>query len=298
MDDNKEKNDVRMSGVALTRREWLWSLGAAAALAGCSGAPGEVSAEQGATAGGSALPPGLYLPSPEHLAHALVNDNRFVPIPPGTETEYVRPRAGPFVPQAFAADDYAIIRRWVEIILGEDLKNSQAKPVPGEPATIFDEVAEWIDLVVASAPAVRAEARALTADQRAVAAGFFESEEPLRELETFEPETICREGLAWVREECRRRFSTSFSHVGARDQVELVSSVSDARQNSAPNSGTHFFDFLKAESIRGFYTSSRGLKELDYKGHSFYAESPGCALEPHADGGSEAVVNSAAIVGH
>ena len=51
-----------------------------------------------------------------------------------------------------------------------------------------------------------------------------------------------------------------------------------ARIRSAANAGTRFYDLLKAESIRGFYTSRRGLKELDFKGNSFYAESPGCGI--------------------
>jgi len=30
----------------------------------------------------------------------------------------------------------------------------------------------------------------------------------------------------------------------------------------------------------GFYTSKEGLKELDYKGNSFYSVSPGCDHQP------------------
>jgi hypothetical protein len=33
--------------------------------------------------------------------------------------------------------------------------------------------------------------------------------------------------------------------------------------------------------IRGFYTSRLGLKELDYKGNAFYAESPSCPNKEH-----------------
>ena len=65
------------------------------------------------------------------------------------------------MPQAFAREEFPVIRRLVEIILGEDLKSPEETPVPGAPATIYDEVAEWIDLVVASAPAVRAQALSL-----------------------------------------------------------------------------------------------------------------------------------------
>ena len=257
------------------------SLGSAVVLAGYSGAPGEAAA-QSAAPGSSALPPGLFLPSLDHLTHVLTSDGPFHPIPPGAETEYVRPRSGPFVPQGFAQEEFPVIRRLVEIILGEDLKNPEETPAPGAPASVCDEVAEWIDLVVASAPAVRALALNLPADQRALAVAYFGTEDPVRELETAEPERVSREGLAWLGEESRRRFAKDFLDAAPAEQVELVSSVSDTRTDkTAANAGTRFYDLLKAESIRGFYTSRRGLKELDFKGNSFYPESPGCALTPH-----------------
>ena len=115
-----------------------------------------------------------------------------------------------------------------------------------------------------------------------MAVAYFGSEEPLRELETFEPERICRDGLAWLVEESRRRFAKNFLDATPAEQVELVGAVSDARPDEpVANAGTRFYHFLKTESIRGFYTSRRGLKELDYKGNSFYAQSPGCTLAPH-----------------
>ena len=210
MDDARNKIDACRPGGAITRREWLLSLGSAVVLAGCSGAPGEA-ATQLAAPGASALPPGLFLPSLDHLTHALTSDDPFHPIPPGAETEYVRPRSGSFVPQAFAREEFPVIRRLVEIILGEDLKNSEETHAPGAPASICDEVAEWIDLVVASAPTVRALALNLPADQRALAVAYFGTEEPVRELETAEPERVCREGLTWLGEESRRRFDEEFS---------------------------------------------------------------------------------------
>jgi hypothetical protein len=281
MDDAKNPIDEGKPGAAITRREWLLSLGSAVVLAGTSGAPGEAAPAQAATPGASTLPPGLFAPSLDHLTHALTRDDPFLPIPPGAETEYVRPRSGPFVPQALAREEFPVIRRLVEIILGEDLKNSEETPVSGAPASIYDEVSEWIDLVVSSAPAVRKLALNLPPEQRALAVAFFGTDEPVRELETFEPERVCREGLGWLAEESRRRFAKDFLNAAPAEQVELVSSVSDARPDKAATSaGTRFYDFLKAESIRGFYTSRRGLKEIDYKGNAFYAESPGCALTP------------------
>ena len=277
MDEAKNKtNQAVTPGPALTRREWLLSLGSAVVLSGFRGVPEEAAKEAHASL---ILPPGLYRPSLDHLTDALSSDGPFVSAQPGARTEYVRPRSGPFVPQAFAPNEYAVVRRLVEIILGEDLKNSSAKPAVGAPASIYDEVAGWIDLVVSSAPAVRKLARNLPADQRSLAVAYFGNEEPVLQVETFEPERICRDGLAWLGEESRRRFAKGFLDVDASSQTELVQAISDARADrSTTHGGTRLFDFLKEETVRGFYTSRQGLKELDYKGNSFYGQAPSCGL--------------------
>jgi len=278
MDDAKKKTGQEVTaGAALTRREWLLSLGSAAVLAGFRGVPAE--ATQRAHASRVQLPPGLYQPSLDHLSHALSSDGPFVSVPPGAETEYVRPRSGPFVPQAFAPNDYAVLKRLVEIILGEDLKSATQTSASGGPASIYDEVAEWIDLVVSSAPSTRTLARNLPADQRALAVAFFGSQELVSSLESFDPERLCQEGLAWLGEESQRRFRKGFLDVDASSQAELVQVISDARPDrSTTHAGARLFHFLKEETIRGFYTSGLGLKELDSQGNSFYGKSPGCSL--------------------
>ena len=277
MDEEKDKIEKEEAGPALTRREWLLGVGPAVVLARISGSLPIT--DQELQAAHTSLPPGLYAPSFDHLSHVLANENAFLPVPSGSATEYVRPRAGPFAAQGFAPEEFRVVRRLTEIILGEDLKNSQAKPEHEAAANIYDEVAEWIDLVVASAPKTRAAARNLTAEQRALAVAYFGSEEPVLELEMLEPERICREGLAWLEEESHRRFAKSFLEASASEQVEVVQAISDARpDNSAVHAGTRLFDFLKVESIRAFYTSRMGLKELDYKGNTFYGEPPGCGL--------------------
>jgi hypothetical protein len=278
MDNDKTKTDQPiMPRVVLTRRGWLMSFGSMVVLPGFRDLPGFV--DQNSRAASAPLPPGLYQPSLDHLTHALSSNGPFVSAPLGAETEYVRPRSVPFVPQAFAPHDFAVMRRLVEIILGEDLKGAEEKPVPSRPAGIYDEVAEWIDLVVASAPRVRTAARNLPADQRALAVAYFGSAEPVRYLESFEPERLCRDGLAWIGEESQRRFAKGFLDVDVSSQVELVQATSDTRSDkSTTHAGTHLFDFLKEETIRGFYTSRVGLKEIDYRGNSFYGQSPGCGL--------------------
>ncbi len=277
MGESRNKSDERKPGVALTRREWLMSLGSAVVLSGFRGAPGLVQADSHPAR--APLPPGLYEPSLDHLSHALDSKGAFLPIPPGAATEYDRPHSGVFVPQAFTQEEFAVVRRLVEIILGEDLKNASERLAPGAPASIYDEVAEWIDLVVTSAPGTRTVALNLPADQRALAIAYFGSEEPVRYLESFEPESVCREGLAWLGEESQRRIAKGFLDVDAGGQAELVRAISDARPDrSATHAGTRLFHFLKEETIRAFYTSRMGLKELDDHGNSFYGQPPGCGL--------------------
>ena len=284
MDDEKEKNEKEGFGSALTRREWLHGLGRAVVLSNFPDALQKALQEHEAAK--AALPAGLYAPSFDHLSHVLSNESAFLPIPPGSETEYVRPRTASFTPQCLTPQEFSVVRRLTEIILGEDLKSSQEKLERSAPGDIYNEVAEWIDLIVASAAKTRAAARNLTAEQRALAAAYFGSEEPVRELETFEPERICREGLTWLEEESQRRFAKGFLDAGSTAQAELVQAMSDARPDtSVVNAGTRLFDFLKGECIRGFYTSRIGLKELDYKGSAFYAGSPGCGLAEKSDPG-------------
>jgi hypothetical protein len=272
----------------LSRRDWLLNLGSAVILSGFAGMPGE--SQQSEHTSATALPPGLYTPSIDHVTHALNQDGPFFSIPPGAETQFVRPRSGPFLPQAFSFEEFTVIRRLVELILGEDLKTATAQQAAGAPASLYDEVAEWIDLVVFSSPGVRAAARNLTPEQRALAVAYFTSEEPVQELETFEPERICMEGLAWLQQEIQRKFFRTFLTAPPATQLELLAAISDSRPDPAvSNAGTLFFAFLKAEAIRGYYTSRWGLKELNYTGNSFYGQSPGCGSHASPDGDTSPV---------
>ena len=279
-DDRKFEEEQTVAG--LSRRDWLLNFGSAVILSGFAGMPGESQQTEHAVA--TALPPGLYTPSMDHVAHALNREGLFFPIPPGAETEFVRPRSGPFLPQAFSSEEFPVIRRLVELILGENMKTAPAQTVLGAADILYDEVAAWIDLVVFSGPRVRAAARNLTPEQRALAVAYFTNEEPVHELEIFEPERICKEGLAWLQQESELRSFRTFLTVPPAMQLELVSSICDSRPNLAVrHAGTWFFDFLKAEAIRGYYTSRLGLKELNYTGNSFYGQSPGCGHQSSSD---------------
>jgi hypothetical protein len=260
----KEKQDepvTEKEAAELTRREWLLRLGEITALAGVAGLVPEMAttlagAEQQVAV---ALPPGLYEPSPKHLIHALSGQGAAV-IPPGSETDYVQPRQGPFHPQFFSSDEFRAVARLVEILLGK------------VDAGALAETAEWLDLRFYSAAGVREAARWLDPLHRALAVAYY-GEARVFESETSDPQSIARAGLAALQEHCRARLGGAFLELPTAEQADVVRRISRAPQESPQR---RFYDLLRREAIRGYYTSRRGLKELDYKGNSYYSQCPGC----------------------
>lgn len=258
------------------RRRWLLRLGETAVLLGFSGAVSDAKLDT-PTAVASApadatLPPGLYEPSNDHLSHALSSEARFLPAPEGSETDYLRPPAGPFRPQFLSQEEFKTVRRMIELIIGE----------PAALSGTVDEVAEWIDLRLSNATAVREAAQRLAPDHRALAVAYY-GPGRVQEAETADPPKTCRDGLRWVEGESRRLHQKSFLLLEESLQMRLLEAISDNRPDrSEENAGTRFFRWLKGEIIRGYYTSQAGLKELDYKGNAFYAEPPGCDGHDHS----------------
>jgi hypothetical protein len=179
---------------------------------------------------------------------------RYHPIPPGCPTGYLRPANAPFEPRFFSKSEFPLLRRLTQLLLGEDSEDSP----------IISEVAEWIDLRVASAAgALLAEAR-LDPLHRALADAYFGSSRSPAANEN--AGDVCREGMASIRSRALTTYSKDFLSLAMEQQIAILDSASDTR----------FFSFLKAEIVRGFYTSETGLRELDFKGNAFYARSPGC----------------------
>lgn len=216
-----------------TRRAWILRLGGATVLSGVSGAVLDAAEEP-------KLPPGLYQPSLQHLAHSL--------------KAATSPRSLPFPPQYFAAEDYNLIQDLVSLVLGEE---PSTPPVP--------EITVWIDMIVGRSAEVCAAARALSATQRRLAMAYY-GQEAVLELETEEPQRICRDGLAALKRE-------GFQ---ALDQPAQLARLADLEK-----SGNSFLAWIKRRTLDGFYTSKEGLQELDYKGNASYAESPGCKHQQH-----------------
>ena len=228
-----------------TRRQWLIRVAGGTVLAGWSGV--DLTAAE--------LPPGIYDPSRDHLGHALAGH----PMDPGGETELVQVLTGTFQPAFFQPDQYRTLLQLTAIILGEP---------PDAP--IVREIAEWIDLTVSEAAAVRAAAHSLSPAHRTLAIHYYGAEE-VHKLEEFDAQKVVRAGLAWLDVESHE--PRGFGALNSERQLALVHGISEAKSD---NPGTHLFSYLKVRVADGFYTSRAGLTELGYRGNAFYASPPGC----------------------
>ena len=255
----KEEKSADKTATELTRREWLLRLGEFTALAGVAGLAPPIALSLGLTQQqAAALPAGLYEPSPKHLIHAL--SSRALPIiPPGSETDYVQPRQGPYQPQFFSQEEFQIVTRLAEILLGKVDQGALA------------ETAEWLDLRFHSAAGVREAARRLDPLHRALAVAYY-GEAHVVELETSDPQAIARAGLAALQERAQK-LGRPFFQLPASQQADLVRDMSQQPEETPLR---RFCDLLRREAIHGYYTSQAGLKELDYKGNAYYTQCPGC----------------------
>ena len=234
----------------LTRRRWLMQLGGGVALVGWAG---DLDAAE--------LPAGVYEASREHLGHALEGH----PLALGGETDLVELRATTFQPAFFSREEYQTILRLIAVLLGEK-----------QEAPVVREIAEWIDLTVPEAAAVRTAALALSPPNRTLAMHFYGAS-AVRKLEEFDAQKIVHDGLAWLDAASRRKHGRIFNSAEPVEQLRIVESIADNRPDGgSPNSGTLFFAYLKEQVIHGFYTSRAGLDELGYRGNAFYASPPGC----------------------
>lgn len=243
-----------------TRRSWFVTIGQATIGLGVAGGLPCYSADA------VALPPGVYLPSKDHLSHALMNTERYHPIPAECPTDYVRPADASAHPLFFSEAEFRVLSRLVQLLLG----NVSDEGTP-------QEVARWVDLRVSGAADVGEALARLEPLHRTLANAYFGSPEAIRPQQGADPGKVCRDGLKWIRASARERYSKDFLSLGEEQQIALLHSLSDeVPRQTAANAGSKLFNYLKSETIRGYYTSRAGLQELDFKGNSYYARSPGC----------------------
>jgi len=251
----------------LSRRQWLLRLGEMVVLAGVSGLVPESAAAllagQNTSQSATALPPGLYDASNEHLVHALSSGGKKWSPPPGSETDYVLPDSSPFQPKFFSVEEFRIVTRFVEILLGN------------ADTTALSQATQWFDQWLYSAAGVRAAAQHLDPLHRLLAVAV-NGEESVRDLETADPQSAARAGLAALHNLSLQAHGQEFLQLTVSQQIDLVSS-SGAGQLGNPL--RKFFEITRTQAVHGYYTSAAGLKELDYKGNTYYADSPGCEVK-------------------
>jgi Gluconate 2-dehydrogenase subunit 3 len=264
MSDERQPPESVEQNDEFTRRQWLLRLGELVTLAGVSGLLPQtavsITPQQDQPATTSTLPPGLYGPSQDHLVHALSSGgNNWTP-PPGSETEFAQPGSVVYQPSFFSQEEFAVVKRWIEILLGEVDSTASAQAV------------QWLDLWLFSAAGVRLAARRLDPMHRLLAVAYY-GEESVRQLETGDPQSVARSGLRALGELAMQTYGKEFLQLSNTQQVEFVNSI--AKTNSEDDLHK-FLDLARAEAIRGYYTSAEGLKELDYRGNAYYGECPGC----------------------
>jgi hypothetical protein len=250
-------NEVSDIVTQITRRQWLLRLGETVALAGISGLVPETSmrifADEQLHA---ALPAGVYEPSSDALVHALSHKASAPPI--GSETDYVRPGV-PYQLQFFSPEDFRVVSSFVSSLLGDVEPNA------------LREAAQWVDLWLHSAAGVREAARNLDPLHRTLAIAYF-GETSVSEIETADPAAVARQGLSALQKFCSETHGKNFADSPPHEQQEVLRAIS---ANGPDSPLQKFYELVRNQAIRGYYTSAEGLKELDYKGNAYYPYCPG-----------------------
>jgi len=94
--------------------------------------------------------------SHDHLSHGLGDLGSVRTIPPGSQTEYVRPSSRPLRPQFVSDEEFKIVTRVIGILLGRVASRALLQ------------VVQWFDLYLYSAAGVREAALCLDPLHRAL----------------------------------------------------------------------------------------------------------------------------------
>lgn len=156
----------------------------------------------------------------------------------GHGTDIVQIKPSQYTPRFFSTEEYATIERLSELILPSD----------GTPGAREAGVAEFIDFMVFSDPAVQYR---------------------------------MRYGLTWLDTYAREVHGQPFAALTPEAQAALLQSLA-YKDKSQPGTeeGRDFFARIREYTVMGFYTSRIGLEALDYPGLKIYMEIPEC---PHPD---------------
>lgn len=84
-------------------------------------------------------------------------------------------------------------------------------------------------------------------------------------------------GLAWVDNDCEKRFGNAngFAALKPEEQtkfLDLIAYRENFAQDSTLGPGIKFFDWARRMAVDAYYTSPAGIKELGYKGNKGMSE--------------------------
>ena len=81
-------------------------------------------------------------------------------------------------------------------------------------------------------------------------------------------QTPMRGGLRWMDIQCNKRFGNAFVSCNSNQQLQLVDDIAfPAKAKPEMKQGVSFFNLMRNLTATGFYTSARGIKDIDYKGN-------------------------------
>ena len=89
-----------------------------------------------------------------------------------------------------------------------------------------------------------------------------------------------RGGLAWLDDESRERFGTSFVEAAEAERATLIDAIAWPERAAADmKPGVEFFNRFRDLVASGFYTSRIGIEDVQYMGNRYVPQWNGCPPE-------------------
>jgi hypothetical protein len=89
--------------------------------------------------------------------------------------------------------------------------------------------------------------------------------------------TPMRGGLAWLDDQCDRRFNKTFVACAEAQRAEVIDDIAWPKRAKAEHShGVAFLNMFRDLTASGFYSSRIGIADLGYQGNEFMTSWTGC----------------------
>ncbi len=81
-------------------------------------------------------------------------------------------------------------------------------------------------------------------------------------------QTPMRGGLAWLDNQCRKRYGKPFAEMPRAQQIEMVDMIAYPKLAKPEMSqGVAFFNMMRNYTATGFFTTKMGIEDIGYKGN-------------------------------